>query len=86
MKFSKPLLPPKIQNIIDYLHCGLYFVLGFMLLIFFHIMVGYIITQGYYLLRNEGIQNYQMKDYVELFIVHLVLIKGLTKTVEFFER
>ena len=84
--FSRPLLPGPVMAVINFLAFIWYGVCG-VILVSLHLMIfGYTLTQSYYLLRNENKGKERVKDYIELFIIHLVMFLLITKLSEFFER
>lgn len=87
-KFSDPILPlpNAFYEIIDLLQFVLYLFFGFCFMVCWMISIGYVLSQGKYLLRNENKGKETIKDYIEIWILYLLMYKGLTKVVEFFER
>ena len=86
MKFSDPVLPRPVMAVINTAAFIFYGLFGLGLVFLFCITIGYILTQSYYLLRNENKGKETTKDYIELFIIYLAMLKILTKLSAFFER
>ena len=84
--FRKPLLPPMLLNIINVLF-GIFFLLfGITIISGIFIIVGQVLTQSYYLLKNENQGQETKSEYFQLLCIYLIIFAVLTKTSSFFER